>query len=164
VTSQDLIEPFVKATTRVLETMAFLKPEPGQPYTKRRGTPSGDVTGVVGITGSGHTGSVAVSFSEPCIKALVSNMLGEEVERIGLELLDAVGELTNMISGAARSEFASAGLDLDAGIPAVVWGRAHVVAHASEVPVTVIPFNTVHGPFSVEACFEESRRHGDEHR
>lgn len=155
-TGQDLIDPFVKATTKVLEMMAFLSPTVGEPYSKERGAPTGDVTGVVGVTGGGFTGSVAVSFSEPCIKALVSNMLGEEIKELGPELLDAVGELTNMISGAARAEFSSCGLDLEAGIPAVICGRSHVVSHASEAPVLVIPFTTEHGTFSVEACFENS--------
>jgi len=154
--TQDLIGPFVKATTRVIETMAFLSPQPGQSFLKERGTPTGDVTGVVGITGSGYTGSVAVSFSEDCIKALVSNMLGEEIKEIAPETLDAVGELTNMISGAARAELSSLGLDFEAGIPAVISGRSHVVAHATESPVMVIPFRTEHGDFSVEACFENS--------
>ncbi len=153
----DLISSIVKATTSVVEVMAFLKPEIGEPYTKQRGTPSGDVTGVVGITGGGHAGSVAVSFSEQCIKGLVSSMLGEEISDLGPELLDAVGELTNMISGAARAEMSSAGLDLDAGVPAVICGHAHILSHASDKPVTVVPFRTKHGPFSVEACLEETR-------
>jgi chemotaxis protein CheX len=156
VTSQDLIGPFVKATTQVLETMAFLSPTPGEAYTKKRGTPTGDVTGVVGIMGSGYTGSVAVSFSESCIMAVVSNLLGEQITELRPDVLDAVGELTNMISGAARAEFSNSGLELEAGIPAVICGHAHVIAHASEAQVTVIPFTTEHGAFTVEACFESS--------
>jgi chemotaxis protein CheX len=157
VTTQELIEPFVSATTRVVEMMAFLKAEAGEPYHKRRGAPSGDVTGVVGVTGADHSGSVAVSFSESCIKALVSNMLGQEVNDFGPELLDAVGELTNMISGAARAELSQAGEELDAGIPAVIYGHAHVVSHATDTPVIVVPFQTEHGSFTVEACFEATR-------
>ena len=154
--TQDFIEPFVKATTRVLETMAFVTPRPGKPFRKERGAPTGDVTGVVGITGEALTGSVAVSFSEECIKALVSNLLGEEVKELGPELLDAVGELTNMVSGAARAELSASGIELEAGIPAVICGHSHVIQHATDAPVTVIPFSTEHGTFSVEACFDNS--------
>jgi chemotaxis protein CheX len=155
--THELVGYFVDATKRVVEMMAFLKAEAGVPHSKDRGAPSGDVTGVIGITGASHTGSVAVSFSEECIKGLVSNMLGEEVTELGPELFDAVGELTNMISGAARADLSKQGIEFEAGIPAVVCGHAHLVSHASDVSVTVIPFSTERGAFSVEACFAASR-------
>lgn len=46
-----LINPFINATTNVLETMAFIKSVPGKPYLKKDDVAKGDVTGVIGITG-----------------------------------------------------------------------------------------------------------------
>ncbi|MFH0811134.1 MAG: chemotaxis protein CheX [Pseudomonadota bacterium] len=154
----DLVEQFVKGTVRVMETMARMTPAVDTPYDKRPGSPSGDVTGVVGFMGGKHAGSVAVTFSAPCIKAALSNMLGEEVTELGPELLDAVGELTNMISGAVRVEISnSMGLELEAGIPTVICGQGHIVSHAANTSVLVIPFTTEHGAFCIEACFKEAK-------
>jgi len=151
------IEPLVKATTNVVETMAMLSAQAGQAYRKEREEASGDVSAIVGVAGGAITGSLAVSFSEDCIKGVLSRMLGEDVQELGPELLDAVGELTNMISGAARAEISNhSGIELEAGIPAVVSGPAHHISHGSDSEVTVIPFTTEVGEFRLEACFKKA--------
>jgi len=71
------INPFLEGTISVLKTMAFVEPRPGQPYLKRDNMAKGDISGIIGLTGAAR-GSLALSFSEPCILAIVSNMLGEE--------------------------------------------------------------------------------------
>ncbi len=45
------INPFLNATVKVLETMAFLKVSPGKPYVKKNSSAVGDVSGIIGITG-----------------------------------------------------------------------------------------------------------------
>ena len=47
----------------------------------------------------------------------VTNMLGEEIEEMNEEIKDAVGEITNMISGQARKKLDEQGMSLKAAIP-----------------------------------------------
>lgn len=148
----EYINPFLKATANVLKTMAFTEATPGKPYLKKEAAAGGDISGVIGITGETE-GSLSVSFSESCICHIVSNMFGEPVESINQEVEDAVGELTNMISGDARRELAEKGIVLKSAIPTVISGKNHTVKHMANGPAIAIPFETPGGSFLVEVCF-----------
>src|SRR5210317_183813 len=117
-----LINPFINATINVLETMAFITVSPGKPYAKTDNLAVGDVSGVLGLTGVAN-GTISVTFEEKCILAIVSNMFGEIMMELNNEITDAVGELTNMISGQARRELEEMGKIFNAAIPSVVTGR-----------------------------------------
>ena len=97
-----LAKPFVQATINVLSSMTGLSPVPGKPYVKKTDKAQGDVSAIVGITGC-KSGAVALSFSQSCAIALVKGMLGDAIEDIIADTRDAVGEITNMISGQALS-------------------------------------------------------------
>lgn len=148
------INPFLEATIDVLKTMAFVEPRPGKPYLKKDDLAKGDVSGIIGFTGPA-TGSMALSFSEGCILKIVSNMLGEEIKGINGDIKDAVGEITNMVSGAARKNLESLGLSISAAIPTVIAGKGHSVSHIMGGPSIIIPFETEQGPFVVDVCIGE---------
>ena len=148
------INAFLEGTINVLKTMAFVEPKPGKPYLKKDSLASGDVSGIIGLTGSA-TGSMALSFSEKSILKIVSNMLGEEIKEINGDIKDAVGEITNMISGVARKKLESMGLNVSAAIPTVVAGKSHSIAHVLGGPSIIIPFETEDGPFFVDVCMSK---------
>ena len=120
-----MINPFINATSNVLETMAFVKSEAGKPYLKNDNVAQGDVSGVIGFTGETN-GTVYVTFDELCILKIVSNMFGEERKAINDEIADAVGELTNMISGQARKELEEIGKKFHGAIPVHPCGQLRV--------------------------------------
>ncbi len=148
-----LINPFINATCHVLETMAFVKVNPGKPYLKKNNVAKGDVTGIIGLTGVAN-GTISVTFQEKCILSIVSNMLGEKMELLNGDIADAVGELTNMVSGQARKELEELGKTFSAAIPSVIMGRNHSIAHYTNGPRIAIPFSIDDGEFTIEVCFE----------
>ena len=148
-----LINPFINATLNVLETMAFVKAQAGKPYLKKDDIARGDVSGIIGITGDAH-GTMAVTFDEGGILKIVSNMFGEEMTELNSEVADAVGELTNMISGQARRELEEKGRLFDAAIPSVVTGRGHRIVHITQGPKIAIPFKVEGGSFTIEICLD----------
>ena len=145
------VNPFLEGTVEVLTTMAFVKPRPGKPYLKKNNLAKGDVSGIIGITGT-IKGSLALSFSSGSILKIVSNMLGEEMTSINGDIRDAVGEITNMVSGAARKKIEAMGFSLSASIPTVVSGKEHSITHVLGGPSVVIPFELDEGPFVVDVC------------
>ena len=149
-----LIEPFISATLNVLRTMAFTEAHTDGPYMKNEKKAKGDVSGVIGITGD-FNGSLSVSFPEKSILTIVSNMFGEEMSEVDDEIRDAVGEITNMISGQARQKLDEIGRSLKAAIPSVILGKNHKITHISKHPVITIPFHTQEGEFTIEVCFEK---------
>lgn len=151
------INPFLEGTIEVLTTMAMVEPIVGKPYLKQGNQAKGDVSGIIGMTGSAR-GSLALSFSEQSILMIVSNMLGEQHTKINDEVRDAVGEITNMISGVARKKLESQGYNIVAAIPTVVSGKDHAILHVLGGASIIIPFEVANGAFYVDVCLDDSRK------
>ncbi|OPY14097.1 MAG: CheY-P phosphatase CheX [Syntrophus sp. PtaU1.Bin005] len=149
------INAFLDATENVLKTMAFVEPKPGKPYLKKDNVAKGDISGIIGLTGD-LKGSLGLSFSEGCIVKIVSNMLGESMSGIDNDVKDAVGEITNMISGVARKKLEADGLNITAAIPTVVAGKSHSIVHVLGGPSIIIPFEIEEGPFVVDFCLDNA--------
>jgi len=152
----EYINPFLSGTLEVLKTMASFQPVPEKPYVKKDDLAHGDVSGIIGITGDA-IGSLAISFSEGCICNIVGRMLGEIFTAIDHEVLDAVGELTNMISGVSRTHLEKKGMTVFAAIPSVVFGANHTINHILKSPSIVIPFSSPNGPFFVDVCIRTAK-------
>ncbi|WP_027723317.1 chemotaxis protein CheX [Maridesulfovibrio zosterae] len=149
----ELAKPFIKAAVDVLSMMAMVTPIPGKPYVKKGKTAVGDVTGLVGITGD-MNGTISISFTKSCAVTIVKNMLGDDIQDIIQDVQDAVGEITNMVSGQARAGLAEHGLTFSGSTPSVIMGDNHTIAHISSTPIMAIPFNSDAGEFTIEFCFE----------
>jgi chemotaxis protein CheX len=147
------INPFITATLHVLKTMARTEVNAGKPFLKKEKLARGDVSGLIGLTGD-VSGTISVSFTEPCILAIVGRMFGEDMRAINEEIGDAVGEIANMISGQARQALEEMGRPLQAAIPSVIMGKGHQITHFTSHPVIAVPFETDNGGFTIEICFE----------
>ena len=136
-----LAKPFVQATINVLSSMTGLSPVPGKPYIKNTDKAQGDVSAIVGITGC-KSGAIALSFSQSCAIALVKGMLGDAIEDIIADTRDAVGEITNMISGQARATLSEMGLPLQGSTPSIIFGANHSLSFPGQVTTVAIRFET----------------------
>jgi chemotaxis protein CheX len=150
-----LINPFLRGAKEVLLMMAYVETDIGKPYVKQDDRATGDVSGIIGLTGDA-IGSLAISFSEDCICAIAGSMLGESFSHANKDVFDAVGEITNMISGVSRTHLEKETLIVWAGIPAVVYGKDHRVKHILNSPSIVIPFTTKYGSFFVDVCIKST--------
>ncbi len=151
------INPFLQGTMEVLMKMSSLSAVAGKPYIKEGDIAPGDISGIIGITGEA-VGSLAISFKESCICSIVTGMLNELHMEINKDVIDAVGEITNMISGAARSRLERQGMILYAAIPTVVFGKDHTLRHILKHPSIVIPFKTDGGVFYVDVCLKSVQK------
>ena len=147
------INPFIESTIHVLKTMASTSVNGGTPYLKQDLVAKGDVTGIIGIIGDAK-GSISVSFEEASILPIVSNMFGEELTELNEEIVDAVGEIANMISGQARQKLELLGRNLRAAIPTVIIGKNHTISHITNDKIIAIPFSTDEGKFTIEVSLE----------
>ena len=149
------INPFLQGTIEVLKKMAFVEPRPGKAYLKEDSIAGGDVSGIIGLTGDA-VGTLAISFSEACICDICSRMLGESYTEACQDIFDAVGEITNMISGVARTYMEKDGMAVYAAIPSVVYGKNHTINHILNSPSIMIPFSTDRGAFMVDVCIKKT--------
>ena len=147
-----IINPFLAGAVRVLTTMAMMEPVPGKPFINEDQYAKGIVSAIIPIGGDA-SGSMSLTFTEPCIKAVVRGLLGIVGSEINEYIEDAVGELTNMICGDARERLKEQGFSLKAGIPVIVKGENHRVEHLFDGPRLAVPFETPAGQFMVEVVF-----------
>ncbi|TQV85028.1 chemotaxis protein CheX [Aliikangiella coralliicola] len=154
----EFINPFLSSMTNVLATMASLVPQANGPQIKHSELPPGDITGIIPMSSPQADGTLALSFSEPVILHIASNMLGDTFSEIDDEIADLVGELTNMVTGGAKKLLESKGYDFDMATPTVIRGKGQKITHASSSgAVIIVPFNTEAGDFYVEVCFKNKR-------
>ncbi|NLY40211.1 MAG: chemotaxis protein CheX [Desulfovibrionales bacterium] len=148
-----LAKPFIKATKDVLSAMAALDIVPGAPYVKKDNIAQGDVSAVIGITGD-KSGTFSISFDRKTAIHVVKQMLGDAVEDIMRDVQDAVGEISNMISGQARAGLSEMGMKLQGSTPSVIMGDNHTIAHMTSTLAMAIPFTCEAGTFTLEFCFD----------
>ncbi|MDQ7033163.1 MAG: chemotaxis protein CheX [Desulfonauticus sp.] len=152
---KQIVKKVVDAVTNVFSTMAMTEVKVGKPHLKNDNTAMGDISGIIGFSSPDgkSKGSMSVTFTEESALGIISNMLGEEFKELNQDVIDAVGELTNMISGQARRGMDEIGMTFEAGIPSVVTGKNHSISHVSNNAILVIPFESQYGPIVVEMCF-----------
>lgn len=148
-----LSRELLAAVVNVLKMMAELEPRPGRPRLVSHDAASADVTGVMGLAGPHEiSGSFAICFDMPCISHVVECLFGEAPEDLDKECQDAVGEITNMVSGAARAALEAQGHHFDMAIPTVIAANAHAVSLMTQGPIVQIPFETPGGAFFVQCA------------
>ena len=147
-----LAKPFIKATKDVLSAMAALEVVAGTPYIKKDKMARGDVSAVIGITGD-KQGTFSISFDRKTAIHIVKQMLGDAIEDIMQDVQDAMGEITNMISGQARVGLVAMGLKLQGSTPSVIMGENLSISHGTSSRAMVIPFSCEAGAFTLEFSF-----------
>ena len=146
-----LINPFITSTVNVIQTMAAFPVTTGKPFLKKDNLSAGIITGIIGLAGDKYAGNMVLSFDKPSVLSIVSKMLMEEFKDISHDVIDAVGEMTNMICGGAKAELGNAGLKFDMATPVMIVGEKMQLTQIGAAPVIVVPFQISTGHFVIEA-------------
>ena len=124
----------------------------GQPYVKQSHVPEHQISGIVGLSGRA-AGTVVLSLNRDTALAAAEILLLARPQEINAEVRDVVGELTNMVAGAAKSQLAE--LQMSLAIPTVVMGRFTVQFPSSTNPICV-PFESALGSLTIEVGLVET--------
>jgi chemotaxis protein CheX len=141
------INPFVMAVKNAFQTMLECEARRGDLVLKQGNKAEHPISGVIGLSGSA-VGTVVLSFSESVALKAASTMLMAEATEVNNDVLDAVGELTNMVAGAAKAQLAE--FSLMVSLPNVVTGQGHEVHFPSNVTPICVRFSTDWGPLTLE--------------
>ncbi len=151
----EFINPFIASLLNVLNTMAQIKLVPGKPKLKKDEIARGDVSGLIGMVSDQAKGSFSISFDETLALTIMENMLGEKSSHIDAEVIDMVGEITNMVTGGAKRLLADKGFNFDMATPLVVSGKAHTITHKADGAKLLLPLSCDFGNATVEICFDK---------
>ncbi len=140
---------FIVGAKHVFKTMLGVDLDAKEPFGKESRRTTADVTGVIGFTGD-RRGTMAFSTSTSGAVAIYAKLMNERFSGITAEIIDAMGELTNIISGQARKELEKESLHLIAHVPMVFVGKDIEISYITRGAVTCIPFQ-----FAIKGKTEE---------
>lgn len=147
------INPFLKAVTNTFNTMLAADATRGE---LQLGDPKArhyPISGLIGLSGRAQ-GMVVINLSTEVALKAASTMLMEEINEINDDVIDAVGELANVVAGQAKTDLEE--YELSVGLPNVIMGDGHEIRFPSSTPPLVVPFKTDFGPLRLEVGFEPS--------
>lgn len=148
----DYVQPFVSSTVSVFSTMLGCDVVPGEVVAGNRPAPH-DLSGVIGLSGS-STGVVIVHLNKQTAINATGAMLGSPPKEINGDVIDVVGELTNMIAGGAKAQLSS--LFSNLALPMVLVGKDCGLEFCKKVKPICIPFTSQWGPISVEVEVQDT--------
>jgi chemotaxis protein CheX len=144
------VNPFIVATMETFTSMVRVKVTPGKVKLKAGDPLSYDISGIIGLSG-GAKGSVALSFPWESANAIVKAFIG--VDRVDdAAVIDAVGELANVIAGAAKKDLSQHNISIS--LPTVVTGKDHGINGPVDTVNMVVPFESEHGRFDLAISFK----------
>lgn len=146
------IMPFIASAKTVFQTMLATDITPGRPSACPL-VPSfaNDVSGIIGLSGD-VVGMVVLSFPASTAEKVVEAFAGMAMPVDSPDFSDAVGELVNMISGAAKAKLE--GRTVSISCPSVVVGHGHKVQQPSDSLCMYIPFESPMGRFGIEVALK----------
>ena len=147
----EIINAFVSSTTNTFESMIGQSPKRLQPRIKDETSPVYDIIASLGVTGP-YIGIVSVNFSKTAACNAASAMIGEEHDDINESVMDAIGEIVNIIVGGAKAS----GLNYKLSLPNVYSGHELTHQFPPDVPAIVIPFKTEKSEFTDEVCMKKN--------
>ena len=136
---EDLAGYVIHATKEVFNTMVMLDLEDSYPLREPVTTFHCSVTGMVGLAGT-YTGILSIHCPRSFALRITSNMLGMDVEEVGEDVNDALGEIANMLGGYVKQILSKGGLDINLSIPTVISGEEYTVNSMSDSNCVIIPF------------------------
>lgn len=146
----DYINPVIAGLEEAFSTMLSCKIERVGLGLMENNQALHPVSGIIGISGKG-VGTVVLSMSESVALKAASTMLMTDLTEIDDDVMDAVGEITNMVCGGAKAKLEQ--FQLHMSLPNVLCGqncRLHFPQNSHPIS---IPFKCEWGPLALQIGF-----------
>jgi chemotaxis protein CheX len=137
--NSEVIKAFVESVKTTITTMTSLQITAEKPYADSPLQIQTEIAGVVGITSNENRGLLIISFSKEAILAVHNTMLGETETELSQSVVDVVGELSNMIYGASKSELNKMGYNFQMAIPTIAKGTFEITNKSKSLTI-MMPF------------------------
>ena len=145
------INPFLRAVTNTFATMFDCGVRRGAMTLVNSEVKSFPISGVIGLSGKA-VGTVVINLSEEVALKAASAMLMMEMTEVDDDVIDAVGEMANMIAGQAKAELEEH--DMSVSLPTVITGKGHELRFPSDAKPIAVEFDTDFGPLRLEVGLE----------
>ena len=149
----EYINPFVLAAVDVFSTMMQCELTRGQLSVGNGSQPAYDISGVIGLSGRA-SGTVVLSLQREVALSATEVLLSQQAGTINEDVIDAVGEITNMVAGRAKAGLEQLAMTL--ALPTVITGKNHVISFGSATQTIRIPYTCAWGELMLEVGLVEN--------
>ena len=147
----DLAKSTIEATKQVMETMMNMQVEAGEASFQKVKPQKADVIGSVGVAGF-LSGSITLFMNKDLAKIMTARMLMIEPDEIESdeEMIDAIGEVTNMVAGNIKTHLFKKVPLFDISTPSVTIGQEVKRTSIASSLCFIVPFRWEGKEFKVE--------------
>ena len=147
----DYLPAFISSTKAVFSTMLGWEVSIESTAKSSDFRAGHDISGIIGFAG-GLKGTIVVSIDKEVAFAAAGIFIGECPTTINSDILDLVGELTNMIGGGAKERFAYPNIVL--GLPTTVSGRDFKISFNPGIEVETVQFRCPSGSLTIQIAVQ----------
>ncbi|MBN1396157.1 MAG: chemotaxis protein CheX [Pirellulales bacterium] len=152
--SPKYLEHFLTAAVSTFDIMLGCALTPREAIVKKEIQPEYEVSGVIGLSSKKAKGTVVLSLCHEAALSVSEALLGERPTDIDGDVVDAVGELTNIIAGAAKAKMEH--LSLDISLPTTIVGKQHVMGFPHKAVSVCVPYESPWGDVAIEVALVET--------
>ncbi len=134
---EKFVKPFIQATIECFDTMVDVVPQPKNVRAELPPVAQSHICALIGLSGDAQ-GMVSLSFNLDVSLAVVSNFIGEPVTESGEEVYDAIGEILNIIAGAAKALIVDSKIMIS--LPSIMHGEKFFMSVPKDVQVVTVSF------------------------
>jgi len=147
------------ATEEVFSTMLGIEVAAGEPYRQpSKPEPTKGVVALIGLTGN-WVGTGGIACTGDFARKISGQLLMSEFASIDQEVLDAMGEIANMIVGSFKNALEPEIGAISMSIPVVVFGHNFTAASIHHTDWLVMPFDCGSERLIVKACLAPQTEH-----
>jgi len=142
--ASDVVCAFKESLCNTFEQMVFLPVTPHDLIDKVAESPTGWISGSIGLSGQLNDQEVKAQFclifshdiAQQIFRSMM--MMGENDPVEIDELRDVVGELTNIAAGGSKTILSEKGFKLSLALPTVVVGNDHYLSSSTTIPFSKV--------------------------
>lgn len=145
--NREVILNLSNGVIETLQTMAGVESHFEKAFVEKNWKPAGEYSVYLNLESEQYTGQIAFHFSKQALASLYEKMLGTKIDPESAEIVDCMGELSNMCYGYAKGKLNEKGFALKMTLPHP--GKTKDLPNVvSQHPHIVIPFKIF-----TENCF-----------
>lgn len=136
---RDVIMTLANGLAESLKTMSSLEPHFEKPFVARNWRTTSEVSVYLTLDSAPYKGRLFFHYQKSAAKEILEKMTGSEVAPDSDEILDGMGELSNIIFGSVKTKLNTLGFTLLMTVPKPCWSKELPISISDSICM-VIPF------------------------
>ncbi len=146
---REVVMSFGNGVIEVLKMMADVEAHFEKPFAAMNWQSPTEVSVHLTLSSDPYKGKIQFHFDKAIAKSIIEKMTGAGIEPDSPEILDGVGEISNMFYGAAKTKLNLQGYNLNMSLPKPCWTK-DLPKPIATLTCMVIPFK-----ISTALCYVE---------